>query len=514
MIAKEITKKSHNTASFKRLADYITRANTPSPIPAAITHCAGQGYSTAVKCIESLQNLARGNQDKSYHLVLSFHPNDDLSPKRLAYIESECCKALGFDGHQRLSALHRDTKNPHLHIAINRVHPKTKRQITPYYSHKTLAQFCQRMEQELGLTPDNHTPNNEISPAARDMEAYSGKISLERYVIEDVKPALDTSNDFAELRQQLARFGLIAAPSGEGFVIGDGKVFVSAGLLGEQASSLKPTWDSDIPQPSKPEKTYQPTNPDDLWQQYQTQRNVALAARGLARETIREQSEQHHAQLSHKYRQLRREIQHNTLLNNKQKFALYQQLAKKQRQARERAKIDFQRARQDSRAQYPLPTWQDFLVDKTLQGDSVALAKLQQHTSKRGITAVIQAIESRHGVVDTAIRQALENARPAKPKLSEHQQALNTWIAARNQLVGTAKDVQEHRHFGKAAGSFVHQGTRQIAKGQFVALLSQDGITYVKPISAAQQRFLKTIRRGAWLEVNAQGQFHKKRVRS
>lgn len=486
MIAKEIKKKSKG--SYKRLADYITRADKYETISPRITNCSDQPYLVAVKSIESIQDLVNSKKDLSYHLVLSFHPEDDLSPNRLAYIENECCKALGFEAHQRISALHHDTNNPHLHIAINRVHPITKRQITPYYSHKRLAKFSQRMELELGLIADNHKPKHELSTIARDMEIYSGKVSMQRYVIEEVRPNLQPPSDWQDLQQQLQRFGLTIKPYKNSFVVGDVGVFVKADFLGkdisEKIEGLGEWQQVDIQ--GRPEKIYQPVKSDDLWTQYQLQRDKSLSARKSLREELSDESSHQYDKLKDKYAKLREEISRSKLLSSKQKFKLYKDLGDARGKERQRIQATYQEKRMQLRVENPLPTWQDFLVDKAVSGDRAALKKLQ-HQSKRGLK---KAFNSK-----------------SQQKISEKQHLLTQWIAQRNTLVGKVNDVQKHLLFGKQTGVFVHQGTRQIGNSQYIALLSRDGITYVKPISEGQQRFLKSIRRGTSVEINEQGQF-------
>ena len=44
----------------------------------------------------------------------------------------------------------------HLHIAINKIHPKRHTIHNPYNDHKTLAQLCEKLERDYGLEPDNH----------------------------------------------------------------------------------------------------------------------------------------------------------------------------------------------------------------------------------------------------------------------------------------------------------------------------------------------------------------------
>uniref|UniRef100_UPI0001CC1C62 relaxase/mobilization nuclease domain-containing protein n=1 Tax=Pseudomonas amygdali TaxID=47877 RepID=UPI0001CC1C62 len=46
--------------------------------------------------------------------------------------------AIGLEGHEYLSAVHRDTNNAHLHIMVNKVHPDTHRVPKMSYSKFTL----------------------------------------------------------------------------------------------------------------------------------------------------------------------------------------------------------------------------------------------------------------------------------------------------------------------------------------------------------------------------------------
>lgn len=519
MIAKEIKKKNHNQASFKKLANYITRNGSDLPIKAVITNCAGQEYDVAIKSIEALQDLARGNQDKTYHLVLSFHPKDDLSSDRLAYIENECCKVLGFAEHQRFSALHRDTNNPHLHIAINKVHPLTKRQITPYFSYQKLAKFCQKMELELGLIPDNHKPKQAISAAVRDMEIYSGKSSLKRYIVEQVKPNLSIKSS-DELGLKLQEFGLTVKSYGKGLVIGDGNYFVKASYLGDTAKKFLQDFNLDkfLQSENNPKQTYQSAINDDLWQLYQQERNQALVNRKNAKEQLSAGINQQYLFLSDKYAKLRNEVKNDKFLNHQQKFALYKKLGEARRLKQQKIKQQIKNERQLVYLNNPLLTWQDFLIKKAINGNQSALKKLQSLANKNGANHLINQIKTNYGEIANSVLSVLENKavnQPSKTSQSINQQELNNYINKRNQLINKVSDIKEHRHFGKQTGKFVYEGVREIAKNQFVALFYLNNITYVKPISENQQRFLKTIKRGSLVEVNEKGQFnHKKRVLS
>lgn len=518
MIAKEIAKKNSNqTASFKRLIDYITRADSTQPLPANISNCGFDHLDTAVREVMAVQEMARKGHDKSYHLVLSFHPEDHIAdkPDILAYIEDECCKVLGFGEHQRISVLHTDTEHPHLHIAINRVHPETLRQHTPYYSHRKLAAFCQQMEQVLGLAIDNHQPQHgALSQAALDMEAYSGKVSFERYLFEDVQPniALDEISAWAELHQALGKYGLVLLRQNNGLVIGtqtadSQPVFVPAGTLGRDFAfnALQErlgAWEG-ASACTVPETTYQPAAPDGLWAQYQAARKASILGRQESRAKLMRESLQQQNALRSKYSALREEIKRDRLLGKHQKAALYQKLGA----ARKAECLSQMQHRQKERLltvrEHPLPTWLDFLVNKANAGDPQALAKLQRQANKPGFSAALAKL-------DEPQKQVLQNAKDRNWD-DKIPQSVKDWIASRNALVGKTKDVIEHRLIDTQVGECRYQGTRQLKDAQ-IALLEKDGVMWVMPVSGKQQSLLRgQVRRGQTVTVGQNGylQIHK-----
>jgi hypothetical protein len=53
-------------------------------------------------------------------------------------IEERFCNALGYAEHQRISVVHHDTDNVHIHVAINKIHPTTFTIHAPIRDYKTL----------------------------------------------------------------------------------------------------------------------------------------------------------------------------------------------------------------------------------------------------------------------------------------------------------------------------------------------------------------------------------------
>jgi hypothetical protein len=79
-------------------------------------------------------------------------------------IEDTICAAIGFGEHQRVSAVHQNTDNWHLHVAINKVHPRTFRSIEPWYDHYRLQEMLRRAGNQAWFDPDE--PYAGTGPAA------------------------------------------------------------------------------------------------------------------------------------------------------------------------------------------------------------------------------------------------------------------------------------------------------------------------------------------------------------
>ncbi|EGQ60471.1 Relaxase/mobilization nuclease family protein, partial [Acidithiobacillus sp. GGI-221] len=62
--------------------------------------------------------------DPVYHLILSWQEGDQPTPKQVKDCVRHALKALGMEECQAVWAIHHDTDNDHVHIAVNRVHPE------------------------------------------------------------------------------------------------------------------------------------------------------------------------------------------------------------------------------------------------------------------------------------------------------------------------------------------------------------------------------------------------------
>lgn len=137
---------------------------------ARVTNCrtADPGWATE-EIIATQDRNTRARADKSYHLVVSWPLGEAPTRAQMEAAEDRLVGALGFDGHQRISAAHRDRGHVHLHVAINRIDPLTFHAVHPFRDHFRLQEACVELEAEHGFARGVHS--RDAHEAARNREA-------------------------------------------------------------------------------------------------------------------------------------------------------------------------------------------------------------------------------------------------------------------------------------------------------------------------------------------------------
>ncbi|ABX51826.1 Relaxase/mobilization nuclease family protein (plasmid) [Shewanella baltica OS195] len=237
MIAKHVPIRSLKKSDFANLANYITDQQSKIERVGyiAFNNCESANIDMAISEILAVQQMnTRTQNDKTYHLIVSFRHGENPSNEVLEDIELNICKTLGFEEHQRVSAVHYDTDNTHMHIAINKIHPEKLTIHEPFKAYKKLSDTCRDLEIKHGLEVDNHMTHQLSSSAkASDMEHHSGIESLvgwiKRICFEDMKAA----TNWEELHKVMEFNGLTLQKKGNGLVIGsiDSGVYIKASTL-------------------------------------------------------------------------------------------------------------------------------------------------------------------------------------------------------------------------------------------------------------------------------------------
>ena len=108
----------------------------------------------------------------------------------------------------------------HIHLAINKIHPKKLTLHAPYNDFKQLGQLCEELEDKHGLQPDNHqAAKRGDASRATDMEKNAGVESLLGWIQRTCLEDLLTATSWQELHGVLAANGLKLQQRGNGLVV-------------------------------------------------------------------------------------------------------------------------------------------------------------------------------------------------------------------------------------------------------------------------------------------------------
>ncbi|WP_320170465.1 TraI/MobA(P) family conjugative relaxase [Maridesulfovibrio sp.] len=233
MISRRIACKPQND-NYRRLADYIADAKNKGE-KTLMSWCAGcwagDDYELAIQEVLDTQELnQRTGKEKTYHLIVSFRPEDEavLSPDDFKEIEQEFSKALGFEDHQRHCGVHKNTNNIHMHIAYNMVHPERLTRYEPYRDFYKRDRLHRELELKFGLKFDNGRQKDQEPKRSNDRaatyEAHSGQQSFDSYVKERkdyILKSLDKAQNWQEFHEAMVQIGIEVRLRGSGCSIKD-----------------------------------------------------------------------------------------------------------------------------------------------------------------------------------------------------------------------------------------------------------------------------------------------------
>jgi len=255
MISRRVPRKPEND-DYRRLARYIAAADSPGEksLMRWCTGClAGDDYTLGnQEAVDTQAMNQRTTKEKTYHLIVSFRPEDEarLTPEMFKAIEEEFAKALGFSEHQRHCGVHKNTNNLHMHVAYNMIHPERLTRHEPYRDFIKRDLVCRDLEQRFGLAIDNGRGIEKEAPQLNDIaatvEAHTGQQSFEGYTKERrerLLEALDRAADWEQVHAAFARHGMEIKPHGNGLVIKDrnGNLAIKASRLDRSLSLSKLT---------------------------------------------------------------------------------------------------------------------------------------------------------------------------------------------------------------------------------------------------------------------------------
>lgn len=398
MISRRISRQAEND-DYRRLARYI-RAADHGDEKCLMSWCAGcwagDDYDMAIREVADTQALnTRTTREKTYHLIVSFRPEDEakLTPEILKEIELQFAKALRFEEHQRHCGVHKNTNNLHMHVAYNMIHPEKLARHEPFRDYHTRDRVCRELEGRFGLTIDNghsvESAEPKLTPVAATVEAQTGQQSFDGYVKERRGPiveALGQAAGWPQAHAAFARYGLEIRPHGNGLVIKDrnGKHAIKASSLDRSLSlgNLVCRFGAYVPPdqakehyPEVERYTAKPVQRDPnrgaLYEEYQ----AGIATRKAALEHIALRAQAEHKAVRIRWDLERQKISREFFGRHRFELLKISRLheAENRLQVRKRINAEREIARQET----SYTSWTIFLMWKARQGNETALAILR-----------------------------------------------------------------------------------------------------------------------------------------
>ena len=270
MIAKKIpnSKSGSKARRVAGVANYIVEPERENGLEKCIHHEAENFLTDTheghIAEMTALAQDAVRSKDPIDHWVLSWRPEERPSVDQVreaVHIFAEHC---GLKGHQTIWGLHDDTKNLHVHIAINRVHPDTLKviEINKGFQKEAGLQAVAIIEKKQGwksvenaryktndkgeLLIDSKTKrpakakskDKPLEPTgpAKDKEIQTGQKSAQRIGIELAAPIIAQAQSWKELHANMAAAGMQYERKGSGAVVQVGAELVKASDVARAAS--------------------------------------------------------------------------------------------------------------------------------------------------------------------------------------------------------------------------------------------------------------------------------------
>ena len=401
MIAKHVPMRSVGKSDFAGLVSYITDAQNKDHRLGAVrlSNCDAATHSAAIEEVLATQLLnTRATSDKTYHLLLSFRAGEQPTPDALNAIEDRICAGLGFAEHQRISAVHNDTDNLHIHIAINKVHPTHSTVHEPYQAYRTLAELCAVLERDYGLEPDNHTPRQRVSEnKANDMERHAGIESLVGWIKRECLGEIRSARSWSEFHEVMQANGLQLRERANGFVIeAEDGTQIKASTVARDFSKPKlesrfGPFESSTTEPSgKTQRSYRKepvrlrVNTTELYAKYKAEQSTLTKARADALMAAKHRKDRAiaEAKRNNKLRRATIKVLDGKGINKK---VLYAQASLSLRTSLKTIHNEYAKESEKHYKGFQRCAWADWLKQQAIKGDVEALTALRAREATHGL---------------------------------------------------------------------------------------------------------------------------------
>ena len=399
MIAKRVPRKGQ-TSSYRDLAHYILdRKGGGAKVRSAWSmNCSVEDdFDLSIAEICATQELnTRSKNDKTYHLVMSLSAGEDLNEEQFREIEARLSQAIGLEHHQRISAIHTDTHNIHMHIALSKVDPLTLNCIEPYYDKFALQEACRELELRFNLQQD---VGQGRKPESKAIEVHQGLESFASYIREHIASNLiqkisEAGIQWQEVHALLGSYGVQMRERGAGLIFShlEAPLFVKASAIDPSFSKKRiesvlgkfetSHWND------KPDMVYavQPRGKcqerDALYAAYQEYRLKESGGRSEGLAEISASTAEKICEIKARYAKRRLEIKFDTMIAKSRKKGVYEKLHLEMKKELSGVYWTASSSRKECYAQTKPKPWRMWVQHRAQEGHEVALAVLRDKLLK------------------------------------------------------------------------------------------------------------------------------------
>jgi Relaxase/Mobilisation nuclease domain/Large polyvalent protein-associated domain 7 len=341
-----------------------------------------------------LAEVARRSPQPVQHWIISWREGEQPTAAQADGAVATFLDEMGLREHQVIYAHHRDTKNCHLHLAVNRVHPDSEKLVTVNngFDHEVAHRAIARIERDQGWQPEGRAlfvarPDGDLersrpreqrerqpSGPARDFEERVGERSAQRIALEVAAPIIRDARGWREMNEALAREGIRFERKGSGAVLWIGNEAVKASSAGRDCSMAalqkrfgEPAIGLEHPVREVSARVAQPVDRESSsWPTYAQERARHHEERAAGRESLRDRQGDECRRMADRHRRDRDEMfkrswrGHGHLLNATRSRLAAQQ-AREKADLRDQQKLERTRLQQE---QARFPDFKEWLVQK------------------------------------------------------------------------------------------------------------------------------------------------------
>jgi len=242
-------------SSFRGLIHYITDPQKQQWSDGR--HLMGTEPSDIIQEMDMVANRSRATQPV-YHISVSWSHKDDPSKFEMLEVADRVLKKLNMERNQALIVSHKNTRHPHIHMAINRVDPETFKAVDRWNDMRRLEGVLREIEKEKGWQetpgtlygdPDKvkgtaeklwETKHREkVNDALKGSGIGEPDYQTVRARSLQVKKDLYSAKDWQSFDEILAGKGLWVESKGAGMVMTDGAMSIKASSVARDFSRGK-----------------------------------------------------------------------------------------------------------------------------------------------------------------------------------------------------------------------------------------------------------------------------------